>query len=206
MRSLDARETPARRRELAEGLAQAHRLLARYRAHGLLGASGNQELWVGGTGYAAEREKLERNLSGIQDLDRVPDAVFLPVDAPAYLEASRGVMDVLRSFPAVVQVLGWDEAFMGVNALDPEALAHGVQTRVLEQTKLWCSIGVGDSKHRAKLASGFAKPRGSSNRRLSARPSSGVAPRSCAAGSPSWDRTVTISSSSSIARTAAAPA
>ncbi len=34
---------------------QRHRLLARYRAHGLLGASGNQELWVGGTGYAADR-------------------------------------------------------------------------------------------------------------------------------------------------------
>ncbi|HSL97097.1 MAG TPA: crosslink repair DNA glycosylase YcaQ family protein [Candidatus Deferrimicrobiaceae bacterium] len=34
---------------------QRHRLLARYRAHGLLGASGNQELWVGGTGYARER-------------------------------------------------------------------------------------------------------------------------------------------------------
>ena len=91
---------------------------------------------------------------------RVPEAVFLPVDAPAYLEASRGVMDVLRSFPAVVQVLGWDEAFMGVTADDPEALAYEVQARVLEGTKLWCSIGVGDSRHRAKLASGFAKPRG----------------------------------------------
>jgi uncharacterized protein len=34
---------------------QRHRLLARYRAHGLLGASGNQELWVGGTGYAHDR-------------------------------------------------------------------------------------------------------------------------------------------------------
>jgi uncharacterized protein YcaQ len=34
---------------------QRHRLLARYRGHGLLGASGNQELWVGGMGYSAER-------------------------------------------------------------------------------------------------------------------------------------------------------
>jgi DNA polymerase-4 len=49
---------------------------------------------------------------------------------------------------------------MGVTADDPEALAHEVQARVLDRTKLWCSIGVGDSKHRAKLASGFAKPRG----------------------------------------------
>ena len=34
---------------------QQHRLLSRYRGQGLLGASGNQELWVGGTGYAADR-------------------------------------------------------------------------------------------------------------------------------------------------------
>jgi uncharacterized protein YcaQ len=34
---------------------QRHRLLSRYRANGLLGASGNQELWVGGTGYSADR-------------------------------------------------------------------------------------------------------------------------------------------------------
>jgi uncharacterized protein YcaQ len=34
---------------------QQHRLLSRYRGHGLLGASGNQELWVGGLGHAADR-------------------------------------------------------------------------------------------------------------------------------------------------------
>jgi hypothetical protein len=38
-----------------EEVQQQHRLLSRYRAHGLLGPSGNQELWTGGTGYAADR-------------------------------------------------------------------------------------------------------------------------------------------------------
>ncbi len=36
---------------------QVHRLVARYRGNGLLGASGNQELWVGGTGHAADRAR-----------------------------------------------------------------------------------------------------------------------------------------------------
>ena len=94
-------------------------------------------------------------------LKRCPEAVFLRVDSQAYLEASREVMDVLRSFEAaVVQVLGWDEAFMGVDISEPDAMAHEVQARVLERTQLWCSIGVGDTRLRAKLASGFAKPRG----------------------------------------------
>ena len=91
---------------------------------------------------------------------RNPDAVFLAVDGPAYDEASKRVMDVLRSFPAVVEVWGWDEAFMGVSTDDPEAFARDVQAAVLERTELWCSIGVGDTKLRAKLGSGFAKPRG----------------------------------------------
>ena len=86
--------------------------------------------------------------------------MFLAVDADHYLEASSRVMDTLRTFPAVVQVLGWDEAFMAVETDDPEALAREVQREVLERTDLWCSIGVGDSKHRAKLGSAFAKPRG----------------------------------------------
>jgi DNA polymerase-4 len=91
---------------------------------------------------------------------RCPDAVFLSVDAEAYLAASREVMDVLRSFPAVVEVAGWDEAFMAVDARDPEALAREVQAAVLERTRLWSTIGVGDNKLRAKLATGFGKPRG----------------------------------------------
>ncbi len=91
---------------------------------------------------------------------RCPEAVFLPVDAETYLAASREVMDTLRTFPAVVQVAGWDEAFLAVEAEDPEALARQIQARVLERTRLWCSIGVGDNKLRAKLATGFAKPRG----------------------------------------------
>lgn len=91
---------------------------------------------------------------------RCPDAVFLAVDAGHYLEASARVMDTLRTFPGVVQELGWDEAFMGVEADEPEALAQRIQGAVLERTALWCSIGIGDSRHRAKLASAFAKPRG----------------------------------------------
>ncbi len=93
-------------------------------------------------------------------LKRCPDAVFLRVDAETYLAASRDVMETLRSFPAVVEVAGWDEAFMQVESDDPEALAREVQRAVLERTELWCTIGIGDNKLRAKIAAGFGKPAG----------------------------------------------
>src|SRR5690349_25130964 len=52
---------------------------------------------------------------------KVPDAAILPVDAAAYNVASAQVMATLRAQPgAVVQVLGWDEAFIGVSTDAPE--------------------------------------------------------------------------------------
>ena len=51
---------------------------------------------------------------------KAPDAVILPVDAEAYTVASAQVMATLRAQPgATVQVLGWDEAFIGVHTEDP---------------------------------------------------------------------------------------
>jgi hypothetical protein len=44
---------------------------------------------------------------------RCPDAVFLPSDRAAYDAASARVMATLRSLPVVVEVWGWDEAFLG---------------------------------------------------------------------------------------------
>ncbi|HEX2130775.1 MAG TPA: DNA polymerase IV [Actinophytocola sp.] len=91
---------------------------------------------------------------------RCPDAVFLPHDPPAYEAASAEVMATLRGFDAVVEVLGWDEAFLGVTTDDPEALAAAVQHAVREATLLSASVGIGDNTLRAKLATGFAKPAG----------------------------------------------
>jgi DNA polymerase-4 len=55
---------------------------------------------------------------------RLPDAVFLPVDRAAYEEVSDQVMAVLRESGAVVEVLGWDEAFLGVDTADPEGFGR----------------------------------------------------------------------------------
>lgn len=93
-------------------------------------------------------------------LRRCPDAVFLPVDAEEYDAASAKVMETLRAQDAVVEVLGWDEAFLGVETDDPEAFAKQVQAAVLEASGLHCSVGIGDNKLRAKIATEFGKPRG----------------------------------------------
>ena len=91
---------------------------------------------------------------------RLPDAVFLPVDRAAYEEVSETVMGVLRSTGAVVEVLGWDEAFLGVDTDDPEGFARSLAARVRSATELDCTVGIGENKLQAKIATGFGKPAG----------------------------------------------
>jgi DNA polymerase-4 len=93
-------------------------------------------------------------------LRKCPDAVFLPVDKPAYDAASADVMDTLRSFGVPVEVLGWDEAFLAVDTNDPEGFAHDLRAAVLARTRLHSSVGIGDNKLQAKIATDFGKPRG----------------------------------------------
>jgi DNA polymerase-4 len=59
-----------------------------------------------------------------------------------------------------VEVLGWDEAFVGIETDDPEVVARRIQADVLEATLLHCSVGIGDTKVRAKIATEFGKPGG----------------------------------------------
>lgn len=92
---------------------------------------------------------------------KVPDAVFLPVDRPVYEAASEEVMAELRAVPgSKVAVLGWDEAFVGVDTEDPQSVAKQIQAAVLARTGLHCSVGIGDNTLRAKIATDFGKPRG----------------------------------------------
>ncbi|HEV7147667.1 MAG TPA: DNA polymerase IV [Pedococcus sp.] len=128
---------------------------------------------VGGRGDPTERAVVstasyEARAFGIRSgmplktaVRRCPDAVFLPVDAPAYDSASAVVMATLRGMPgAVVEVLGWDEAFVGISTDDPVGYAQQIRAAVLEASGLHCSVGIGDTKVRAKIATDFGKPQG----------------------------------------------
>jgi DNA polymerase-4 len=127
---------------------------------------------VGGDGDPAKRgvvstASYEARAHGVHSglplrtaVRRSPDAVFLPVDREAYEAVSAQVMQALRESGAVVEVLGWDEAFLGIASDNPEGFARGVQERVRAATQLDSTVGIGQNKLQAKLATGFGKPAG----------------------------------------------
>jgi DNA polymerase IV len=90
---------------------------------------------------------------------KCPDATFLPSDSAAYDEASDEVMGLLRDLGHPLEVWGWDEAYLGADVADPYALAERIRDVVAAETGLSCSVGISDNKQRAKVATGFGKPR-----------------------------------------------
>jgi DNA polymerase IV len=128
----------------------------------VVGGAGDptQRAVVATASYEARKYGVHSGMPLRTAAKRCPDAVFLPSDFAAYEEASAKVMATLRQFDLVVEVLGWDEAFVGAHTDDPEALARELQCAVLHATRLYSSVGIGDNKLRAKLATGFAKPAG----------------------------------------------
>jgi DNA polymerase-4 len=84
---------------------------------------------------------------------RCPRAVFRPLAVGACRAAAREVEAVLRSFPAAWEIAGWDEAYAEVDADDPAALACAIRRRLADVTGFVCSIGIGESKLQAKVAS-----------------------------------------------------
>jgi DNA polymerase-4 len=92
---------------------------------------------------------------------RLPDAVYLPPDFPAYREASAQVMEVLRRNVETVEVVGLDEAYLELTGLfSPKATMRRVGAEIREDTGLTCSIGISESRMLAKITSELGKPAG----------------------------------------------
>jgi DNA polymerase-4 len=93
---------------------------------------------------------------------RLPDAVYLTPDFPAYREASGEVMEVLRSNVETVEVVGLDEAYLDLTGLfSPKATMRRVAAEIREVTGgLTCSVGISESRLLAKITSELGKPSG----------------------------------------------
>jgi DNA polymerase-4 len=92
---------------------------------------------------------------------RLPDAVYLRPDFPAYREASGQVMAVLYRNAETVEVVGLDEAYLDLTGLfSPKATMRRIATEIHRETGLSCSVGISESRMLAKITSELGKPGG----------------------------------------------
>lgn len=129
---------------------------------------------VGGTGrrgvvstasYEARPFGVHSAMPMAEAIRRCPQGIVVPVRMSLYVSVSRQIMDVLHRFSPTVEPLSLDEAFLdmtGTESLHGEArvTARAIKDRIGEATSLTCSVGVGDNKFLAKLASDLDKPDG----------------------------------------------
>jgi DNA polymerase-4 len=130
---------------------------------------------VGGRGvvatasYEARAFGVRSAMSTREARARCPHAAFLTGRFHAYREASRQVMEVLRSVSPLVEPLSLDEAFVDlrpaglddVSVAGVTAAAVRLKSAVTEVTGgLFGSVGVASSKLVAKIASELDKPDG----------------------------------------------
>lgn len=93
-------------------------------------------------------------------------AVVLPPRFVVYQHMSHAVFELLRQRIPVLEQLSLDEAFgepgeiAGASAADVWQFCEHLRSLVRSQTGLVASIGAGDGKQIAKIASGLAKPDG----------------------------------------------
>ncbi|MEI6701024.1 MAG: DNA polymerase IV [Actinomycetota bacterium] len=131
---------------------------------------------VGGTGdrgvvaactYEARASGVRSAMPMVKARQLCPNAVILSGRFSRYQEVSAQVHLVFHEVTDAVEAIGLDEAFLDVRPArrrlgDSVSIAHHLRQRILEETGLVSSVGIGQSKMIAKLASRRAKPQATS--------------------------------------------
>jgi len=120
---------------------------------------------VSAASYEARRFGVRSAMPLSQARRLCPQAVFLPVNFPRYVDASRRFMKLLARAGSTVEALGLDEAYMDMTALVQDSdgayeQAVELKQRIRSEIGLVASIGVATCKVVAKVASDFDKPDG----------------------------------------------
>ncbi len=131
----------------------------------IVGGSVSDRGVVAAASYEARKFGIRSAMSMAKALRLCPQAVRLPANFQAYREASRTVMNILKSVADVVEPVSIDEAYLDIShqAMDfehAEAIGRRVKNEIHLQTQLTASIGIGPNKFLAKIASDYDKPDG----------------------------------------------
>jgi DNA polymerase-4 len=115
--------------------------------------------------YEARPYGIHSAMPMAQALKLCPQAVVVPPRREAYVETSRQVFAILRSFTPLVEPLSLDEAFLDVTSSEQlfgaaHTIARGIKDRIHRETQLTASAGIASTKFVAKIASDMRKPNG----------------------------------------------
>lgn len=120
---------------------------------------------VAAASYEARRFGVHSAMPSSQAKKLCPHGVFLPVRMERYQELSAQILEIFESYTPLVEPLSLDEAFLEVTGSirlfgPPAEIGRNLKCKVLDNTGLTVSIGIGPNMFLAKLASSLCKPDG----------------------------------------------
>lgn len=115
--------------------------------------------------YEARRFGVHAAMSMREAHVRCPQGVFLSPRLAYYRRISQEIRTIFYEYSPVVEPLALDEAFLDISGMERQypqvyMLARSIKERILRQTGLEASAGIGANKFLAKVASDLEKPNG----------------------------------------------
>lgn len=131
----------------------------------IVGGSARSRGVVSTCSYEARKYGVKSAMPMAQALRLCPQAVYLPVNMPRYVEVSRQVFSILAGYSPLMEPLSIDEAFLDIGGTRnlfgrPSDIGRRIKEQVRDETGLTISVGISYNKFLAKLASDMGKPDG----------------------------------------------
>jgi DNA polymerase IV (DinB-like DNA polymerase) len=114
--------------------------------------------------YVARKYGIKSGMPISKAYQLCPNAIFLPVNIEFYEKVSKEIMEIVKKYSPVYEIVSLDEAYLDIsfckNWKEAENLGKKLKKEIFEKEKLTCTVGIGPNKTIAKLAAEKAKPNG----------------------------------------------
>jgi DNA polymerase IV (DinB-like DNA polymerase) len=114
--------------------------------------------------YEARKYGIKSGMPISKAYQLCPNAIFLPVNIELYEKVSEKIMEVVKKYSPVYEIVSLDEAYLDISFCkswkEAENLGKKLKKEIFEKEKLTCTVGIGPNKTIAKLAAEKAKPNG----------------------------------------------
>ena len=115
--------------------------------------------------YIARTYGIHSAMSSQKAYEKCPQAVFVAPNFEKYRQVSDEIHAIFHEYTEMIEYVALDEAYLDVtnnkkHISSPVLIAHQIQQKIFEKTKLTSSTGISYNKFLAKLASDYSKPVG----------------------------------------------
>lgn len=128
----------------------------------VIASRGNDKSIISTCSYKAREYGIRSAMPLNKAKKLCPTLMVVEGDYKLYVEYSKKIMNIFLEYTSLVLQASIDEAYLDVTDVTTNyiALATELQTRILTELKLPCSVGIGPTLFLAKMASDMKKPLG----------------------------------------------